>query len=238
MMAGLNDFADDSKLSLPRLGDSFGNTSNKELMAEARESLSGNWGKAIVGYVLYYLLIGSFAIFLLSACVFGSASLSSAQAEFVSRLNVVNPVMQLIEILVSGAVIVGFRGFFLGIAQESEARMELFFIGFRRFWKSFAVYFLYSLFIMLWTLLLVIPGIIATFRYAMAFYIVADDEDCGPLEAIRRSKEMMKGNKWKYFCLHWRFFWWGLLCMIVPFGYLWLLPYIQTSRAQFYEDVS
>ncbi len=71
----------------------------------------------------------------------------------------------------------------------------------------------------------------------MAFFVIADDEDCGPLEAISRSKEMMRGNKWKFFCLNWRFFWWGLLCMILPIGFLWLVPYMQTSFAKFYEDV-
>ena len=80
-------------------------------------------------------------------------------------------------------------------------------------------------------------GLVAAFRYAMAFFIIADDEDCGALEAISRSKEMMRGNKWKFFCLHWRFFWWGLLCMLFPIGMLWLVPYMQTSSAKFYEDV-
>ena len=73
----------------------------------------------------------------------------------------------------------------------------------------------------------------------MAFFIIADDADCGPLEAISRSKEMMKGNKWKLFCLHWRFFGWALLAAFFTFGigYLWLVPYMQTSFAKFYEDV-
>jgi uncharacterized membrane protein len=71
----------------------------------------------------------------------------------------------------------------------------------------------------------------------MVYFIVADDEDTGPLEAIGQSKEMMKGNKWKLFCLQWRFFGWALLCSLLPIGYLWLIPYMQTSFAKFYEDV-
>ena len=146
---------------------------------------------------------------------------------------------QIIQFAISGALMVGFMGFFLGIAQENEARLETLFIGFRRFWKSLGVYFFYTLFILLWTLLLIIPGIIATFRYAMVFFIVADDEDCGAFEALGRSKEMMKGNKWKYFCLQWRFIWWSLLATFFTFGigFLWLVPYMQTAQAKFYEDV-
>ena len=132
---------------------------------------------------------------------------------------------------------VGFCSYFLVIAQEGETRLECLFTGFKRFWASFGAYFLSTLFIVLWTMLFIIPGIIATFRYAMVYFIVADDEDVGPLEAIRQSKEMMKGNKWKFFCLHWRFFWWGILCSIFPIGVLWLVPYMQTSFAKFYEDV-
>ena len=154
-------------------------------------------------------------------------------------MDAMNMFSNLVQWLVSGAFMVGFFGFFLGIAQENAARMELLFVGFRRFWKSFGTYFFYSVFIFLWSLLFIIPGIIATFRYAMAFFIIADDEDCGALEAISRSKEMMKGNKWKLFCLCWRFFGWWLLAVFFTFGigFLWLIPYIQTSLAKFYEDV-
>ena len=153
--------------------------------------------------------------------------------------NAVFFVSALVIILITGPFIAGWFGFFLGIAQEGTARLELLFVGFQRFWKSFGTYFFYTLFIYLWTLLFIVPGIIAAFRYAMAFFIIADDEDCGALEAISRSKEMMKGNKWKLFCLCWRFFGWWLLAVFFTFGigFLWLIPYIQTSLAKFYEDV-
>jgi uncharacterized membrane protein len=207
-------------------------------MEQARMSLSGIWGGAVLGYVLYIILIMSFSLFVFSSVLFVSGVSIVTGGNTVAAANGMQFFANLVEMFVSGAFLVGFMGFFLGIAQEGEARLELLFVGFRRFWKSFGVYFLTSLFVFLWSLLLIIPGIIAIFRYAMAYFIVADDEDCGPLEAIRRSKEMMRGYKWKFFCLHWRFFGWALLATLtLGIGYLWLIPYMQTAFAKFYEDV-
>jgi len=66
--------------------------------------------------------------------------------------------------------------------------------GFNRFGISFAAYLLRFIFIILWTLLLIIPEIIAWLRYSQTFYILSEDEKIGPLEAIAKSKEMMAGN--------------------------------------------
>lgn len=240
-MAGLNDLmGEDGKLGVPELGDGIGGSTNKDLMADARMSLSGNWGMGVLGYVLYTVLIMSFSMFVFTSVFFVSMVSQFGGANTAAATAAMDLFANLVHLLVSGAFMVGFCGFFLGIAQEGAARLELLFVGFQRFWKSFGTYFFYTLFIVLWTLLFIIPGIIATFRYAMAFFIIADDEDCGPLEAISRSKEMMKGNKWKFFCLQWRFLGWALLATFFTFGigYLWLVPYMQTSSAKFYEDVS
>ncbi len=239
-MAGLNDLAGEGgKLKVPGLGDAIGVSGNRELMADARLALSGNWGLAILGYILYLLLLLSFFAFIFSAIFFVSILGKASGADPSAALETMQLVVQAVEFLASGAITVGFCSFFLGIAQDAEARLELLFTGFRRFWKSFAAYFFANLFIFLWTLLFIVPGIIAAFRYAMVFYIVADDPECGPLEALERSKQMMKGNKWKFFCMHWRFLGWWLLATLFTagIGYLWLIPYMQTSFAKFYEDV-
>ncbi len=239
-MAGLTDLlGEGGTLKTPGLSDAIGGSSNKDLMTDARMVLSGNWGMAVLGYVLYIVLMLSFYWFVFSAAVFVgiAGGLSGSDTEAATR--VIQGASQLVEFLVTGAFTVGFCSYFLIIAQEGEARLGGLFTGFKRFWKSFSVYFLSNLFILLWLLLLIVPGIIAIFRYAMVYFIIADDEECGPLEAMGRSKEMMKGNKWKFFCLHWRFFGWSLLATFFTFGlgYLWLTPYMQTSFSKFYEDI-
>lgn len=239
-MAGLDDLlSEGGSLTTPQLGDSVGGSSNKELMADARLALSGNWGMGVLGLVLYYAFAFSLGLFTMAATLFVTLTVSASGANSELASSAMSFVSQIVQLLVSGALAVGFYSYYLTIAQESEARLECLFTGFRRFWTSFGAYFLSTLFTLLWLLLLIIPGIIATYRYAMVYFIVADDEDCGPLEAISRSKEMMKGNKWKLFCLYWRFLGWALLAFFFTFGigYLWLLPYMQTSLAKFYEDV-
>jgi len=239
-MAGLNDMLNESApLKKPGLDAGIGNASNKELMADARAALSGNWGMGIFGYVLYLVLWGCLGLFAVSSVLFVTAVSAAGGGNAGAAANSMQHAVNIVEMLLTGAFTVGFCHYFLVIAQEGETRLECLFTGFKRWWTAFGVYFLSTLFVLLWMLLFIIPGIIATFRYAMAYFIVADDPDCGALEAIRRSKEMMKGNKWKLFCLHWRFFWWVLLCVFFTFGigFLWLVPYMQTSFAKFYEDV-
>ena len=236
-MAGLDDLLGDGKLESPALGDAIGGGTNKEIMASARMVLSGNWGLVVLGYVLYTALWMSFWMFMISALFFVRLTSGADGGNSVVAVAVMQLVVQVSSLLLSGAFVVGFMGFFLGIAQEAEARLELLFIGFRRFFRSFAVYFLYSLIVSVASMLLVVPGIIAAIGFSMAFFCIADGEGCGPFEALGRSWRMMGGNKWKFFCLQWRFFGWALLCTLLPIGWLWLVPYIQTSYAKFYEDV-
>ncbi len=238
-MAELDDLLNEgTSLQTPGLGDTVGGSSNKELMADARRTLSGNWGMGVLGYVLYTVLVLCMDLFFFSAILFVTVITAASGANAIAAFSATARVTHLFLWLLSGSFMVGFCSYFLVIAQEGEARLECLFMGFKRFWAAFGAYFMSTLFTFLWMLLFIIPGIIAAFRYAMVYFVVADDANCGPLEAIRRSKEMMVGNKWKFFCLHWRFFWWAILCnLTLGIGYLWLVPYMQTSFAKFYEDV-
>jgi uncharacterized membrane protein len=79
---------------------------------------------------------------------------------------------------------------------------------------------------------------IVQLRYAQSFFILLDRPGEGALAAIRGSIQSMKGRKWKLFCLYWRFFGWAILCVFTcGIGILWLLPYMMTTYARFYEDV-
>ncbi len=95
-----------------------------------------------------------------------------------------------------------------------------------------------TLFIILWTLLFIIPGVVATLSYSQTFFILADDPQLKGSEALRKSKAMMKGNRWKLFCLLWRFFGWFLLGILsMGIGFLWIVPYLATTLAHFYNDL-
>ena len=96
-----------------------------------------------------------------------------------------------------------------------------------------------SLFVTLWSLLFIIPGIIASYRYALAPYLMTENPEIGVMEAISRSKELMRGNKARLFCLQFSFLGWILLCILtLGIGSLWLSPYMKAAEAAFYLDVT
>ncbi|MDD4871567.1 MAG: DUF975 family protein [Kiritimatiellae bacterium] len=189
-----------------------GTTHNRDLMAQARTALQGNWGLAV------------------GTCfVMGCVSFVAA---------IIPVAGNIISFLISGALALGMAIFFLAIGRGQEARLTMIFEGFQRFVSALGAYFFVTLFTLLWALLLIIPGIIAAYSYSMTFYIMADDPSIGCLDAIKRSKEMMRGMKWKLFCLGLRFLGWALLCALtLCIGLLWLIPYMNCSMAKFYDDV-
>lgn len=98
---------------------------------------------------------------------------------------------------------------------------------------------LVGIYTFLWTLLLIIPGIIAAFSYAMTPYILEENPYMPINEAIRQSKVMMYGNKWRLFCLEISFIGWALLSVLTcGIGFLWLAPYINAAECAFFFDVS
>ena len=149
------------------------------------------------------------------------------------------PVIGLLAVCaVSGPFSLGLAGFFLAISRKQDVRLAQVFSGFDRLWIGFGAYLLMGCFIFLWSLLLLIPGIVAAMSYSMTYFILAEDQSISAREALRQSQRMMYGHKWKYFCLLWRFFWWFLLCILTLWiGYLWLQPYLWTSFAKFYDEI-
>ncbi len=190
-------------------------TENAVLMQKALESLKGKWGTAIGGIVIYYLII----------------IIAQGGARYY-------PATSLILLIIAGPLALGIASLSLSISRDSEARVEQIFAGFQNFGTALVAYLLMVLFIVLWMLLLIIPGIIATLSYSMTFYILADDKSISAIEAIDKSKAMMDGYKWKYFCLNLRFIGWAILCIFtLGIGFLWLAPYIIVSHAKFYDDI-
>ena len=185
---------------------------NKDLMAKARVSLSGRWGISIAVFIIFFLISTGFGL--------------------------IPGIGWIFQLLIEGPLCVGIYFFVLNLIREKEIGLSQLFDGFRIFGKSLGVFILATVFVFLWTLLLIIPGIIAAFAYSMVFFIVADDRNIGQMEALRKSREMMTGNKWKLFCLFWRFFWWFLLCLLTfGIGFIFLSPYILTTKAHFYESI-
>lgn len=106
-------------------------------------------------------------------------------------------------------------------------------------------YVMQYIFTTLWTLLLIVPGIIKSYSYALAPYIVNDlvksdrEDEVSWTSAISESKELMQGHKMELFMLNLSFIGWYLL-IVITFGLaaLWAAPYIQTTKANFYRQIA
>ena len=187
------------------------NTENAILMKMARESLQDRWALAIGVFFKYNY----------------------------HNHSAVHPYLgTLVSIAISGPLLLGLVIFSLSISRDEEASVEQLFEGFNHLGKSIGAYIVISIIISIGILLLIIPGIIAALSVSMTFYIIADDDSIGVLDAIKKSNEMMNDHRWKLFYLYLRFFGWGIACLLTfGLGFLWLIPYIQVSVAKFYEDI-
>lgn len=195
----------------------------RNLRALGRNALAGIWKLAFMGTLIYFA-ITTIPVLLLDSLFFQKGE--SAQSGIAT----------IYSLLISGPMILGYAMFCISLFRKRETSPAEVLYGFERFVKAFGLYIVISLFIFLWALLLIIPGIIAAYRYSMSFYILADNPDMGIMEALNRSKIMMRGNKWKLFCLNLSFIGWAILCVLsFGVGFLWLIPYVEVSIIAFYD---
>jgi uncharacterized membrane protein len=141
-------------------------------------------------------------------------------------------------LILGGPFSLGITIFFISFVRKEDVKIENIFKGFNNFLPAMIAYILQGIFVALWSLLLIVPGIIAGFRYAMTYYILADNPTLDGLEAIRQSKAMMKGNKGRLFVFYLSFFGWYLLVpLTLGIILIWLAPYMSAALALFYEDL-
>lgn len=105
-------------------------------------------------------------------------------------------------------------------------------------WSTLFTVVVSLIYAVLWALLLIIPGIVKAYSYAMTPYILYDNPKLQGNAAIELSMRMMRGHKLELFLLHLSFIGWFLLCILtLGIGFLWLTPYVHSTQAAFYEDV-
>ena len=209
---------------------------NQEYKNEALAALRGNWAPAVLATLVYYLL----TLFLISPYEVAVFRTNSADIMGLMAASRWYGVFLLGMILVIGPFLVGYVNSFKKLLVEGDDRITAnsFREGFKPYWRSVWAYLFRGILITLWSLLLVIPGIIKSLSYAMTMYIVKDHPELTVNEAIDLSKDMMYGHKYDLFYLYISFIGWYLLSILtLGIGTFWLMPYIQTAQASFYEDV-
>ena len=212
---------------------------NQELKNSALAALKGNWAPAVLGAIF----------FTFATCLITSPGYCANMAAFdMPFFNSINP--KLLKIFSNSSFLLNFFLLYpltLGYAvahndllQSGDAAITRNTIrhSFTDFLRNAVSIFLVYLFTALWTLLLIVPGIIKGLAYSLTPYIIKDYPELSPNEAINLSMKMMKGHKFDLFYLFLSFLGWILLAMLtLGIGLLWVIPYFQTTMAAFYQDV-
>ena len=231
----------------------------------ARNALRGKWGVAVIGFLVASLLGGgnitggftsiSFDLNFDPSSLIGEEStseitfdkiFSEPSAELLAVIGVALGIALMTGLVfgtaffILGSIInVGYASFNLDIADGINGDLGTLFSYFRHWKISVLSNLLRHVYATLWSLLFFIPGIIVTYSYAMVPFIVAENPEISVRAALKRSKELMIGNRWQLFCLHVSFIGWWLLCILtLGLGTLWLRPYVETANADFYREIS
>lgn len=183
---------------------------NREIRHAARYALKGNWTQAVLATLVFTLITAAA----------GSIPLAG--------------------LLVVCPLEFGFMLCFVRLVrgEDSSEMVGDQFNVFNNYGRYLGGSLLVMLYTILWSLLLIIPGIIKSYAYAMTPYIMNDRPDLDADDCIHESRMMMKGYKWKLFCLDLSFIGWAILCVFtLGIGNLWLHPYVEASHAKFYEEL-
>lgn len=213
----------------------------KELKDNAKQSLRGNWGWAIIVFLITAIIVG---IFTGAGHWLDETYINYDGTNIFYRF--ASPI---------GSILL-WIGSFIGLSRniaflelrddqkEEKPYMAAFSVFTEnRFGPELINFVLVSIFTFLWTWLLIIPGIIKAYSYSMTPYIVKDmvasDKQVGATDGINASKELMKGHKMNLFIFDLSFLGWNILAAITcGLGYLWVTPYYQTAKANFYRHIA
>lgn len=220
----------------------------RELKLEAKELLSGRWKEAILLNAIPAILTVIVMAVSLSVLVvlFGELITNPDSYSATPPDNSGSTTLG----IASSFLTVGISYAFLDWLREPEMRIQPFKQALQVFTKQYflgtlLIFILTNIFITLWSFLLVIPGIIKTFSYSQAYFIfkdrklIAGDQKVSALSCITESRKMMDGHKFEYFMLQLSFLGWGILSVLsLGIGFLWLNPYMNTTYAAFYKNLT
>ena len=222
---------------------------SKELRAKAWNSLKGKYWKAFLVVLVLGVLVSAgtglvtYAQSMTDIVDAVDPSQMDATMELGAMVITVAALVVciaglLISIFVGNAATVGQSHYFIKNTVSNPSFADAF-AGFKvKYRRNIGTLFVMGIKLALWSILLVIPGIIKSYEYAMIPYILADDAEISSKAAFKKAREMMKGNKWRLFKLNLSFIGWELLCgLTLGIGMFFLLPYIHAANAEFYVEL-
>ena len=204
--------------------------SNQYYKNEALSALRGNWANALVATIIFIAL----------ALFFSS---NEAINSYYQRI-VINPFigysLTFVSLFVLLPLAVGYSNSMRVLLETGDNRLtnNSFSLGFGNWLHVVWGMILSTIYIFLWTLLLIIPGIIKSYSYALTPYILVEHPEMSANEAIEESMRLMDGHKFDLFYLQLSFIGWAILSILsLGLGFFWLIPYQMTAQAAFYRDI-
>ncbi|MDW2885155.1 DUF975 family protein [Exiguobacterium artemiae] len=194
----------------------------KELKLSAREALSGRWVFMALMFLLFLIIQSIPTMF------------SSDANEDIQAIDLIGFLLNILLLPLA----IGWTWLAMSVARKEQAKIVDLFEPYKIFLKAVGLSIVQSIFLGLWFLLFIIPGIIKSFSYLMTFYILRDEPSIGILDAITRSRQMMDGHKMEAFMLVLSFIGWFLLGLItIGIAFLWVGPYFSVTLAKFYDRI-
>ena len=218
--------------------------SRKELKSLAKSQIKNDFAMIFLFYIIFGAIsalvngMQQVSIFNLGAITTKGNSIYLTTPTVISFCGI-GGLSLLLTLFFCSPIIYSLSHAYLGLIEGKKVKFSMFAIGYTDAWgKSILLSFLIWIFTLLWSLLFVIPGIIKSYSYRMAFFILADNPELSASEALQKSKEMMKGHKLDLFILDISFIWWSLL-VAITFGValIYVAPYVGATRANFYRSL-
>ena len=204
---------------------------NQDYKNAALAALKGNWAPVIVATIIYFVIT---IIVSLMSELYDPETSAGAMAG-VAILG-----WLALSLFASIPLGVGYYNSLnlLLVEGDNQVTNNMFKIGYGNLLRNVGGMLLVGVFTFLWPLLLIIPGIIKSLAYSMTPFILKDYPELSANQAINLSMKMMEGRKFDLFYLYLSFIGWGILAIFtLGIGYLWLMPYMYTSTAAFYQNV-
>lgn len=202
----------------------------KELKQQALDNLSGNWTMPVLATLIYVVI---------TAVPRTLVNLGNPPELFDPVTSAILVTVGFLLAIFLAPMEYGFSVSFLRFCKGNTLTVkEMFDASFGDYAKAFVCGLVVGVFILLWCLLLIIPGIIKALAYSMTFFISDEHPELTILQCIDESERMMQGHKWELFLLMLSFIGWFLLAILtLGIGFLWLRPYARVAKVKFYEQL-
>ncbi|MBR5485457.1 MAG: DUF975 family protein [Oscillospiraceae bacterium] len=198
----------------------------------ALEKLNGKWFSAVTAQLIAMFLGAS--VFFYNRKIYGVYGSNAENEEVVNAISNyldtpagsmlliwfllligIGVILSILSLVMGGAVSLGYAKYNLDLVDGKHVSVKDLFSQLNLLWKGFVMKLLTMLYVLLWTFVFVIPGIVKSYAYAMTPYILYENPNMSVNDAISHSEDLMEGKKMKLFLLQISFWGWQILCMMI-----------------------